>query len=280
MKAPAGKLKRFLCHPSGIVGSIILLAVFLSAILAGVFFPDGPWRMVARPMLWPGQNPNYLLGTDGMGRSIAAGLMHGARMSILVGMSAAVVSVVVGSLVGSLAGYYGGLIDDILMRLTDAVQTIPSFLAAIVIVGVIGPSLTTIVVSISVVSWPMIARLVRAEFLKLRGQDFVLACRIMGMGDARIMLTQILPNCLSPIVVAASVLVATAIIVEAGLSFLGLGDPNMMSWGAIIGGGRSALRTAWYITVIPSAAVVLTVLGLNLMGDALNDVLNPRLRAR
>jgi peptide/nickel transport system permease protein len=280
MKGPAGKLKRFLRHPSGIAGSAILLVVLASAILAGVIYPDGPWRMVARPMLWPGRNPAYILGTDGMGRDILAGLMHGARMSILVGMSAAIVSVCVGSFVGSVAGYYGGLLDDLLMRITDAVQTIPSFLAAIVIVGVIGPSLTTIVISISVVSWPMIAKLVRAEFLRLRGQDFVLACRIMGMSDARIIVTEILPNCLSPIVVAASVLVATAIIVESGLSFLGLGDPNMMSWGAIIGGGRSALRTAWYITVVPSVAVVLTVLALNLMGDALNDVLNPRLRAR
>lgn len=166
------------------------------------------------------------------------------------------------------------------MRITDAFQTIPSFLAAVVIVGVIGPSITTVVASISAVSWPMIARLARAEFLRLRGADFVHACRIMGMSDVRIIVTQILPNCLSPIIVAASVLVATAIIVESGLSFLGLGDPNVVSWGGIIGGGRSALRTAWYITVIPSAAVVLTVLALNLIGDALNDVLNPRLRER
>ncbi len=275
-----GKLRRFLRHPSGLAGAVILFMVLAMALLAGVIYPDGPWRMVARPMLWPGQNPSYIFGTDGMGRDILAGIMHGSRVSILVGMSAALAAVFVGSLVGALAGFYGGRVDDVLMRVTDAVQTIPSFLAAIVIVGIIGPSLTTIVVSISVVSWPMVARLVRAEFMRLRGQDFVLACRIMGMADTRIMFTQILPNCLSPIVVAASVLVATAIIVEAGLSFLGLGDPNMMSWGAIIGAGRSAMRTAWYITVVPSAAVVVTVLALNLIGDALNDVLNPRLRVR
>lgn len=279
MKAPPGKLRRFFTHPSGIVGSLIVLAVIIAALLADVVFPEGPWRMVARPMLWPGQNPAYLLGTDGMGRAIAAELMHGARVSLMVGLGVAFVAVVAGSCVGAIAGYHGGFVDDILMRFTDAVQTIPSFLAAIVIVGVIGPSMVTIVISIALVSWPMIARLVRAEFLKLRGQDFVLACRIMGMSDSRIIVTQILPNCLSPIVVAASVLVATAIIVEAGLSFLGLGDPNMMSWGAVIGAGRPALRTAWYITVIPAAAVVLTVLGLNLMGDALNDALNPRLRS-
>lgn len=274
------KLRRFLVHPSGIVGLLILLVVVGLALTAGIFYPDGPWRMAARPMLWPGQNPSYPLGTDVMGRDIVAGIMYGARVSVMVGLAAALVAILVGTFVGAVSGYYGGRIDDGLMRITDAFQTIPSFLAAVVIVGVIGPSVTTVVCSISFVSWPMIARLARAEFLRLRNQDFVHACRIMGMSDTRIIVTQILPNCLSPIIVASSVLVATAIIVEASLSFLGLGDPNIISWGTIIGAGRSALRTAWYITVIPAAAVVLTVLALNLIGDALNDVLNPRLRSR
>jgi peptide/nickel transport system permease protein len=145
---------------------------------------------------------------------------------------------------------------------------------------VIGPSITTIIASIAIVSWPMVARLVRAEFLRLRGLDFVQGCLVMGMSDARIILTQILPNCLSPIFVSTSLLVATAIIIESSLSFLGLGDPNVMSWGALIGNGRTVLRLAWYITLIPGAAVVLTVLALNLIGDALNDVFNPRLRVR
>lgn len=274
------KLRRFLVHPSGIVGLLILLVVVGLALTAGVFYPDGPWRMAARPMLWPGQNPSYPLGTDVMGRDIVAGIMYGARVSVMVGLAAALVAILVGTFVGAVSGYYGGRIDDGLMRITDAFQTIPSFLAAVVIVGVIGPSITTVICSISFVSWPMIARLARAEFLRLRNYDFVHACRIMGMSDTRIIVTQILPNCLSPIIVASSVLVATAIIVEASLSFLGLGDPNIISWGTIIGAGRSALRTAWYITVIPAAAVVLTVLALNLIGDALNDVLNPRLRSR
>ncbi len=274
------KLRRFLVHPSGIVGLLILLVVVGLALTAGIFYPDGPWRMAARPMLWPGQNPSYPLGTDVMGRDIVAGIMYGARVSVMVGLAAALVAILVGTFVGAVSGYYGGRIDDGLMRITDAFQTIPSFLAAVVIVGVIGPSITTVICSISFVSWPMIARLARAEFLRLRNYDFVHACRIMGMSDTRIIVTQILPNCLSPIIVASSVLVATAIIVEASLSFLGLGDPNIISWGTIIGAGRSALRTAWYITVIPAAAVVLTVLALNLIGDALNDVLNPRLRSR
>lgn len=278
--ATQSKLRRFLRHPSGMVGVFILLMVVAMALSAGFFYPDGPWRMVARPMLWPDATSPYPLGTDIMGRDILAELLYGARVSLMVGLAAAIAAVVIGTLIGATSGYYGGRTDDVLMRITDAFQTIPSFLAAAVIVGVIGPSITTVIISISLVSWPMIARLVRAEFLRLRGYDFVHACRIMGMSDAKIIFTQILPNCLSPIIVAASVLVATAIIVESGLSFLGLGDPNVISWGAIIGAGRSALRTAWYITVLPSAAVVMTVLALNLIGDALNDVLNPRLRER
>jgi peptide/nickel transport system permease protein len=159
-------------------------------------------------------------------------------------------------------------------------QTVPSFLSALTIVGILGPSLPTIIVAIAIVSWPMIARLVRAEFLRLRTYDFVQSCKIIGMSDIRIIFGQILPNCMAPIIVSASVLVATSIIVEASLSFLKLGDPNIMSWGTILGNGRAGLRTAWYITAIPAGALVLTVLALNLVGDAINDVLNPRLKER
>ncbi|MDR5652568.1 ABC transporter permease [Ruixingdingia sedimenti] len=280
MTATPSKLRLFLRRPSGIMGLALLAAIAAMALVAGYVFPEGPTRMVSRPLLWPGERPGLPFGTDRMGSDIMAGIMYGARASILVGLAAAAVSIVVGTLVGAVSGYYRGWADDVLMRVTDAVQTIPSFLAAVVIVGVIGPSLTTVIISISIVSWPIIARLVRAEFLRLRNYDFVHSCRIIGMSDARIILTQILPNCLSSIVVASSVLVATAIIVEAGLSFLGLGDPNVISWGSMIGAGRSVLRAAWYITLIPAGFVVVTVLSINLIGDALNDALNPRLRER
>lgn len=273
-------LGRFLRHPSGVVGILIILAAIFMAAIAGWVYPDGPWAITGSPRQWPGANPAYLLGTDSLGRDLAAGLLHGSRVSLMVGATAALVSIVIGTLFGGLSGYYGGWIDDVLMRITDAMQTIPSFLSAIAIVGIVGASLPTIVFAIAIVSWPMIARLVRAEFLRLRTYDFVQSCRIMGMSDLRIIFFQILPNCLAPIIVASSVLVATAIIVEASLSFLGLGDPNMMSWGTILGNGRSALRNAWYITAVPAFALVFTVLALNLIGDALNDVLNPRLKER
>jgi peptide/nickel transport system permease protein len=273
-------LYRFLRHPSGSVGILIILAAVTMAVFAGWIYPEGPWAMTGAPRQWPGMNPAFPLGTDSLGRDLTAGLLHGARVSLAVGGTAAVVSIIIGTLFGGLSGYYGGWLDDVLMRITDAMQTIPSFLAAIAIVGIVGASLPTIVFAIAIVSWPMIARLVRAEFLRLRTYDFVQSCRIIGMSDMRIIFGQILPNCLAPIIVASSVLVATAIIVEASLSFLGLGDPNMMSWGTILGNGRSALRTAWYITAVPAIALVLTVLALNLIGDALNDVLNPRLKER
>lgn len=272
--------RRFLRHPSGVIGIAILAVVVLMALSADFFFQQSPWKIVSRPNTWPFTRPGLPFGTDNMGRDLLAGIMFGARISLLVGAAAALAAVIFGTLVGAVSGYYGGRIGDALMRLTDAMQTVPSFLAALLIVGVVGPSLGSIVTSIAVVSWPMVARLVRAEFLRLRGLDFVQNCRVMGMSDGRIILTQILPNALNPIFVSVSLLAATAIIIESGLSFLGLGDPNLMSWGAIIGNGRTLLRIAWYITLIPAAAVVLTVLALNLIGDALNDVFNPRLRGR
>ena len=273
-------MARLMRHPSGAVGLLILATVVAMSLLAGVLFPNGPWTIAGAPRSWPGADPRFILGTDALGRDMLAALFYGARVSLAVGAIAAAVSLVIGILVGAMAGYYGGWVDDVLMRLTDAMQTIPSFLAAIAIVGILGASLTTIISAIAIVSWPMIARLVRADFLRLRSYDFVHSCRIIGMSDLRIIFGQILPNCLAPIIVSSSVLVATAIITEASLSFLGLGDPNVMSWGTILQVGRPEIRGAWYMTALPAVALVLTVLALNLIGDALNDVLNPRLRER
>ena len=281
MNPPAKSVfSRLMRHPSGAVGLILLALVLLMSASAGYLFPNGPYAIAGAPRLWPGADPAFPIGTDSLGRDLLAGLFYGSRVSLAIGAAAAAVSLIIGVLFGAVAGYYGGWIDDVLMRLTDAMQTIPSLLSAVAIVGVIGPSLTTITIAIAIVSWPMIARLVRAAFLRLRTYDFVQSCRIIGMSDLRIIFGQILPNCLAPIIVASSVLVATAIIVEASLSFLGLGDPNVMSWGTILSVGRQELRSAWYITAFPAVALVLTALALNLIGDALNDVLNPRLKER
>ena len=272
--------KRFCRNRSAVVGLLLLVCVVLMALLAPLLFPEDPWDMVAAPFLWPGQDPKFLLGSDIMGRDLASGLFHGARISLLVGFTATLAAVLLGTAVGAIAGYYGGWVDSALMALTELFQTIPQFIFAIVVVAILAPTVTTVTFALAIVSWPSIARLVRAEFMTLRERDFVSAGISIGMSDFRIITTQILPNALGPIIVTGSLMIATTILTEAGLAFLGLGDPNVMSWGTIIGAGRDALRSAWYITAIPGLAIMFTVLGLNLVGEGLNDALNPRLKNR
>lgn len=267
--------RRFARNRAAVAGLVILAGVIGLALAAPVLYPESPFRVVGKPFAVP--FGDHLFGTDVLGRDIAAGIAHGARTSLLVGLLATASAVLVGVAVGGVAGYHGGWVDDGLMRLTEFFQTIPSFLFAIVLVAILTPSVTSIVTAIAVVAWPPIARLARGEFLALRHREFVLACVCLGMSDVRVMLRQILPNCLSPIIVTGSLGVATAILVESALSFLGLGDPNVMSWGFMIGAGRTFLRTAWWACTIPGVAILLTVIAINLVGEGLNDALNPRL---
>lgn len=272
--------RALLRNPSALAGLCLLLAVTLVALLANVLFPGDPLDMVAMPLQWPGQEAGYWLGTDSLGRDVAAGLAHGARVSLSVGAVAAGIALSIGVLIGAVGGYFSGWVDDLLVRLTEMIQTIPTFLLVIVIVAIGQPSVKVIVFAIGAASWPVIARLVRAEFRALREAEFVLAARSQGFGDAWIIFREILPNALPPVVVTTSVLVATAILMESALSFLGMGDPNVVSWGGMIGEGREMLRTAWYLTAVPGVAIILTVLSLNLVGDGINDAFNPRLRGR
>jgi peptide/nickel transport system permease protein len=264
---------------SAVFGLFILFVVFVVAVIAGLIFPDDPFKLAGKPMSPPGAN-GFLLGSDTLGRDVAAGIAHGARTSLLIAIMATAVAVFVGAVLGGLAGYYGGWVDDILMRVTEIFQTIPSFVFAILIVAIMKPSIQSIIFAIAVVSWPAVARLVRGEFISLRNREFIQACHTVGMGDLRIMVKEILPNCLSPIIVAGSLMIATAILIESGLSFLGLGDPNIISWGFQIGAGRTVLRSAWWVCTFPGVAILLTVLAINLVGEGLNDALNPRLRTR
>jgi peptide/nickel transport system permease protein len=259
------------------VGAGLLLAMLAMALLGPWLYPQGPWTVVGVPMIWPGTDAAWPLGTDALGRDILAGLLHGARVSLLIGAAATTVALCVGIAVGTLTGYFGGWVDDLLMRLTDAVQTVPPFLLVIVVVLIVNPSVVSIVGAIALISWPTVARLVRAEFMRLRETDFVSVCRLMGMKPARIIFLQMLPNAIPPIVVSSSIMVASAILIESGLAFLGLGDPNVISWGTMVGLGRSDLRAGWYLVVIPGLAIMLSVLALNLLGDGLNDALNTRL---
>ncbi|MGO4829708.1 ABC transporter permease [Cupriavidus sp. 2KB_15] len=273
-------LRAFLRNPAAVAGVVLLLFMLVLALVAPLLYPGDPLDMVAPPLLWPGRDAAYPLGSDSLGRDVIAGIAHGARVSLAVGVVAAVLSVVIGVLLGATAGYFGGRIDDVLVRITELFQTMPSFLFVIVVVAIGQPSVPMIVFAIGLASWPVIARLVRAEFRALRETEFVLAARSQGFSHARIIFQEMLPNALPPVIVTTSVLVASAILIESALSFLGMGDPNAVSWGSMIGQGRQLLRTAWYLTALPGAAIVLTVLALNLVGDGLNDAFNPRLRGR
>lgn len=280
MNARQEFLRRFARNKPALAGVGVLALIALAAALAGILFPASPWDMAGQPFIWPGKSSEFPLGTDMMGRDLATGLFYGARVSLIIGIVATVVAVLIGVTVGAAAGYHGKGTDRVLMRITELFQTIPPFIFAIVLVAILRPSVQTIVVAIGLVSWPAVARLVRAEFMALREREFVHAAISMGMSDLRIVLTQILPNALPAIIVTGSLNVATAILLEGGLAFLGLGDPNVMSWGTIIGAGRDALRSAWYIATLPGLAILCTVLAINLVGEGLNDALNPRMRNR
>ncbi len=261
----------------GVAGIVILAIVLVVAIGAPLLFPDSPWKMVQRPFLPPMAVDGMLLGTDTLGRNVAAGVAHGARVSLLIGLISTVVALAIGIPIGATAGYFGGIVDDALMRFTEFFQTVPNFALAIVLVAIFQPSIYSIVGAISIVSWPPVARLVRGEVLSLRKREYVEAAILAGQSNSKIILTQILPNAMSPIIVLGSLMVATAILLESSLSFLGLGDPNVISWGYMIGAGRTVIRQAWWISFFPGIAILLTVLALNLIGEGLNDALNPRL---
>lgn len=273
-------LRLYLRNPAAVIGLLLLVAVLLMAASAGVLYPRDPLSLAGRPLLWPLENPRFLLGTDSSGRDIAAQIFHGARISLLIGFVATIVAIALGIVIGALAGFYGGWIDDVLMRVTEAFQTVPNFLLLLVLVAVFGSHLDTVTLAIGIVSWPAPARLTRAEFLSLRNREFVQACRTLGLRDAAIIFREILPNAMPPLIVYASVVMALAILMESALAFLNLSDPNVASWGNLIGLGRSVLRVQWYVSAIPGVAILLTVLAVSLVGQGLNDALNPRLKAR
>jgi len=273
-------LRSYALNPTAMAGTTLLLLIVLLALAAPTLYPGDPLDMVAQPLLWPGQDPQYWLGTDSLGRDLMAGIAHGARASLLIGVTAAAIGLCIGTVIGACAGYFGGWTDAVLGRLMELFQATPSFLFMIVVVSIAPPTIGIISLSIGLTSWTTVARLARAEFRSLKQRDFVLAARSLGYGNGRIIFREILPNALPPIIVTTSVMVATAILMESALSFLGLGDPNRVSWGSLIGSGRDMLRTAWYLTAIPGSAIIVAVLSLNLVGDGLNEALNPRLRSR
>ncbi|MGP3712363.1 ABC transporter permease [Brucella sp. RRSP16] len=268
--------QRFSRNRAAVLGLVLFIAVVLIALLADVIAPGDPLRRAGDPLVWPFLNAATPLGTDQLGRDIMAGIFHGARISLLIGVVATLISIVIGIIIGALAGYYGGWVDDVLMRITEAFQTVPSFVLLLTLVAIFGSSIENIIICIGIVSWTAPARMVRAEFLALRKREFIDAARNLGVGNASIIFREILPNALPPVIVFASVVMATSILMESALAFLGLGDPNYASWGNMIGQGRAVLRTDWFCSVIPGIAILLTVLSFSLLGEGLNDALNPR----
>jgi peptide/nickel transport system permease protein len=260
-------VRRFLGTPEGIVGALLLLGFVLIALSAPLVFPRDPLSIAGPALLRPFQDWSLPLGTDRLGRDVLAGIFHGARTSLAVSLAAAAASIAVGAVVGTLAGFGGGWIDEVLMRVTDAFQTVPGFLLALAFVSVVGPSLGVVVVAIALSAWTGPARIARAEVLSIRERDYVAAARVTGMHPLEIAFREVLPNALPPVLALSSVIVAAAILTEAALSFLGLGDPNRVTWGGMIAEGRAVLRSAPFLSIVPGIALVLTVLGVYLAGE-------------
>ena len=273
-------LGRFGRNRAALVGLLVIVVVAGFALAAPSLFPRNPLRIVGRPEIWPFLNPRFPLGTDSLGRDIAAMVAHGARTTLLIGLFASLTATCIGVAVGASAAYFGGCIDEVLMRFAELFQTVPNIIFILTIVSILGQTIGNITLAVGIVTWTPIARLTRAEFLSLRDREFIQACRAMGMSDWRIIVGEILPNALPPVVILSSLVIASAILFESAISFLGLGDPNVASWGGLIGDGRTLIRTSWYICAVPGLAIMLTVLALNLIGDGLNDALNPKLRDR
>jgi peptide/nickel transport system permease protein len=268
--------RRYGKNKAGVIGLVVLALVLLTASIGPLLYPVSPFEIQGKKFLTPGGR--FTLGTDYLGRDVLAGIIQGSRTSLMVGITAAALMMTIGIIFGALAGYHGGFIDEALMRLTEFFQVIPAFILAMVVVALFQPSLWTIILAISISTWTGTARILRAEFMSLRERDFVTAARASGSRSTRIITREILPNALPPMIVNASLGVGVAILFEAGLSFLGLGDPNVMSWGYMIGSSRVYIRQAWWTVTFPGIAIFLTVLSLSLVGDWLNDFLNPKAR--
>lgn len=278
-RAGADLWARFARSKPAVASLVWLVVVLLIALLAGAIQTSPPFSGGPEALRPPG-TPGHLLGTNHLGQDTWSQLVHGARVSLLVGFSVAAAATLIGVLVGALAGFFPGWIDTVLMRISEFFQTLPRLVLALIIVALFGSSLLGMIIVVSILSWPQTARVVRGGVRTVRSAAFVDAARVAGMPAGVIIWREILPNVLSQIVVIASLDVAMAILTEASLSFFGLGDPNFVSWGGMLFQAQAYLRSAWWLAVFPGLAIASVVLALNLVGDGLNDALNPRLKER
>lgn len=260
--------------PAGVVGLVLTLALVAMALLADSLAPVNPFASVAPPLTPPSRA--HAFGTDDLGRDVLAGIIHGARTSLLVVASVTALAAIIGVAVGAVAGYWTGAVDDVLMRVTDFVLVVPRFFLAVVVIALFGAGMDRLILVLGLTSWPAIARVVRAQTLSLVRREFIDAARALGATDTRVLIRYVLPGALPPALVVISLNAAGVILLEAGLSFIGLGDPQRMSWGYLANNAQRFLRVAWWVAVFPGTAIALAILGLNLLGDALNDLLDPR----
>jgi peptide/nickel transport system permease protein len=261
-----------------VVGLFLTSVVAMTGLLADQIASNAPFRSVADPLLAPSRA--HLMGTDNLGRDMLSAVVHGARTSMVVVTGVVVLASVIGLAVGIVAGYRGGWVDDVLMRVTELFQAVPRFFLVLLIVALFGAGLDNLIYVLALTSWPTLARVARAEVLSVRDRDYVEAARSIGATDRRIVLHHVLPNVLPTAMVVIALTGSRIILLEASLSFLGLGDPTVMSWGYLVSNAQRFLRVAWWMSVFPGLAIAIAVLGINLMSDALNDVLNTQSVAR
>ncbi|MCI2425490.1 ABC transporter permease [Candidatus Acetothermia bacterium] len=270
--------RRFRRNRLAVGGAILVLFFTLVAIFASFLTPQDPLKTNVRNRLQP-PSQEHRLGTDSLGRDMLSRIIYGSRISLLIALLAVALSVTIGVLIGALAGYYGGIIDSLAMRFVDILLSFPSLFLILSLVALLGPSIWVLILIMGGLGWTGISRIVRAEFLKLRAQEFTEAARALGVGNARIIFRHLLPNTMAPVIVAVTLGIPSVILGESALSFLGLGVmPPQMSWGTLINLGMPFFRTAWWLPLFPGIAIFLCVLGYNFLGDGLRDALDPRLK--
>ncbi|MBN9056094.1 MAG: ABC transporter permease [Rhizobiales bacterium] len=269
-------VRNLLATPEGMIGFVLIAVLALVALFAPALSPGDPLRIAGRALTAPFTDPAFPLGTDRLGRDVLAGIVHGARTSLLVGLAAACAALAIGLCVGLAAGFAGGIVDEALMRVVDAFQIVPSFLLALAFVSVVGASVPVVVLAIALGAWADPARLTRAQVLSVRERDYVASARVIGMHPAEIALREILPNVLPPVLALSAIIVAAAILTEAALSSLGLGDPNVVTWGSMIAEGRNVLRSSPFLSVFPGIALVVTVIAVYLLSEGLGKALSDR----
>lgn len=267
-------------NPLAKIGLLIITVIFLLAILAPWLAPYDPDAINVKAILLSPSSINWM-GTDGLGRDVFSRMLYGGRISLLVGFVAVGISTIIGMILGALAGFYRGWVDTIVMRIVDVMLSIPSFFLILAVIAFLTPSIWNVMIVIGFTSWMSVTRLVRAEFLSLANREFILASRSLGAKDFRLIFLHLLPNSLTPVIVSAVLGVASAVLLESGLSFLGLGvQAPQASWGNILTDAKEYLQFAWWLSVFPGLAIFLTVLGYNLLGEGLRDALDPRSSSR